>query len=72
MIQEFYSKLICYHNFVPAQFSVHRVIYGMQVSNTLTINMAKAHILDNLLEDWLGSVSYMSAKVVIQFPPRLV
>ena len=34
--------------------------------------MAKAYVLDNLLRDWLGSVSYMSAKVEIKFPPRWV
>ena len=32
--------------------------------------MDKAHVLDNILRDWLGSVSYMSAQVAIQFPPR--
>ena len=37
----------------------------MQVSNELTIDMTKAHVLDNLLGDWMGSVSYMSSKVVI-------
>ena len=42
----------------------------MQVSNALTIDMAKAHVLENLLGDCLGSVSYMSAKVAIQFPSR--
>ena len=43
----------------------------MQVSNALTIDMYKAHVLGNILIDWLGSVSYMSAKVEIQFPLRL-
>ena len=42
----------------------------MQTSTTLTINMAKAYVLDNLLDDWLGSVPYMSSKVTIQFSPR--
>ena len=41
----------------------------MQVANTLTIDMAKSHVLDNLLGYWLVSVSYMSSKVEIQFPP---
>ena len=41
----------------------------MQVSNTLTIAMDKAHVLDRILGYCLGSVSYMSAKVVIQFSP---
>ena len=42
----------------------------IQTSNPLTIDMAKAYVLDNLLGNWLGSVSYMSFKVAIQFPPR--
>ena len=44
----------------------------MQVSNALTIYMAKARVLDHLLGDCLGSVSYMSSKVEIQFFPRSV
>ena len=44
---------------------------GIQVSNTITIDMAKAHILDNLLGYWLESASYMYIKVEIQLPPRL-
>ena len=42
----------------------------MQVSKELIIDMAKAHVLENLLGDWLGFVSYLSAKVAIQFPSR--
>ena len=47
------------------------MIYGMQASNALTINMAKYHVLDNLLGDWIGFISYMYSKVEIQLPPRL-
>ena len=43
---------------------------GMQVSNMLTIDIARAHVLENILGDWLGSVSYMFIKVAIQLPPR--
>ena len=43
----------------------------MQVSNALTIDMYKAHVLGNLLIDWLGSVSYMSVTAEIQFTLRL-
>ena len=70
-LQEAYSTLTRYQNFVPAQFCVQRMLDGIQVSNVLTIDMAKGHVLDNILADWLGSVSYMSAKVEIQFLPRL-
>ena len=42
----------------------------MQVSKELTVDMVKPDILDNILGDWLGFVSYMSAKVAIQFPSR--
>ena len=59
-----------YQNVVPAQFLVQKMIDGIQVSNALTIDMAKARVLDNLLVHWLGSVSYMSDKVEIQFPQR--
>ena len=43
----------------------------MQVSNALTIDMTKSHFIDNILGDWLGSVSYMYVKMVIQFLTRL-
>ena len=42
----------------------------MQKANSLTIDMAKDHVLDNILGDWLGSVSYVSSKVTIKSPPR--
>ena len=41
----------------------------IQVANVLNIDMVKARILYNLLGDWMGSLSYMDAKVEIQFPP---
>ena len=71
-MQEAYSTLTCYHNVVPYQFCGQRMLDGMQVSNALNINMAKAHVLDNLLGDWLWSVSYMYTKVAIKFLPRLL
>ena len=71
-LQEAYSMLTRYHNVVPYQFCVQTMIDGMQVSKALIIDMANAHVLENLLGYWLGSVSYMSAKAAIQFPPRLV
>ena len=30
-LQEAYSTLACYHNVVPAQFHLQRMLYGMQV-----------------------------------------
>ena len=64
-LQEAYSTLTRYQNVVPAQFCVQRMLEGMQVSNTLTIDIAKAHVLENLSGDWLGSDPYKSAKVAI-------
>ena len=64
-LHEAYSTLTHYQNVVPSQFCVQRMLDGMHVSNTLTIDMAKAHVLDNLLVDCLGYVSYISFKVVI-------
>ena len=46
------------------------ILGGMQVANALTIDMSKARVLDNILRYWMGSVSYMSVKVAIQFSPR--
>ena len=69
-MKEAYSMLTHYHNVVPDQFRVQRMLDGTQVSNALIIDMDKAHVLENLLGDWLASVSYMSANVEIQFPPR--
>ena len=47
--QEGYSMLTRYQNFVPAHFRVQRMLDGLQVSNALTIDMAKYHVIDNLL-----------------------
>ena len=69
-LQEAYSTLNRYQNVLPSQFRVQRMPDGMQLSNALTIDITKAHVLDNLLGDCLGSVSYMSSKVETQFPPR--
>ena len=49
---------------------MQRMLDGMQISNALPIDMAKAHVPENILGDWLRSVSYMFTKVAIQFPPR--
>ena len=43
-LQEVYSTLTSYQNVVPDPFRVQRMIYGIQVSNALTIDMAKAHV----------------------------
>ena len=69
-LQEAYSTLTRYQNVLPAQFRVQRMLDRMQLSNALTIDINKARVLDNLLEDCLSSISYMSSKVKIQFPPR--
>ena len=62
-LKEAYSTLTRYQNVVLSQFRVQRMLDGTQVSNVLTIDMAKAHVLDNIFGDCLGSVSYMSSKV---------
>ena len=42
----------------------------IQISNAFNIDMDKAHVLEHILGDWMGSVSYMSTKVEIQLSPR--
>ena len=69
-MQEAYYTLTHYQDVIPAQFFLQRMLDGMQLANALTIDTEKAHVIDNILLDWLGYVSYMSAKAAIQFPPR--
>ena len=68
-MQEAYSTLTSYYNVLPAQFHLQRIPDGIQISNALIIKMAKAHVLDNILVDWLVSISYISVKVAIRIPP---
>ena len=60
-IQKEYSKRTLYHNVFLSQFILQRMIGEIQ---------SQARVLGNLLRYCLASVSYMSAKVEIQFPPR--
>ena len=53
-LHEAYSMITRYWNVVPAQFCLKRILDGMQVSNALTIDTAKAHVPENILGDWLG------------------
>ena len=60
-----------YQNIFLAQLCVHKTIDVMQVEKSLTIDMAKACAIEDVLVDWLVSVSYMFAKLEIQLLPRL-
>ena len=71
-LQEAYYTLTRYQFPPPTPLLVQSILDVMKATNALTIDMAKAHVLDNLLEDWMGSISYISAKVAIQFPPRSI
>ena len=48
---------------------VKRMLKGITISNSIIITMAKSHVLDNLLDNWAGAVSYMSTKILLEFPP---
>jgi len=58
-----YSTLIHYQHEIPHQFRVQRRLAGMQTSNTLTIDMAKAHVLNHCIGNWLGSVFYIQYRL---------
>lgn len=70
-LQMAYRVLAIYENDVPTAMRVHRLLEGMNVQgNPVHVEMAKAHITDNLKNDWDKAVSYMSAKLSIVFPPK--
>ena len=46
------------------------MIDEMQVENSLTIDMVKAHVLEIFLGDCMVSLYYMSTKVAFKLPAR--
>ncbi len=45
------------------------MLHGIQVKNSLAIQLGKEHEKNNLLGDWLGAMAHMSSKVLEEFPP---
>ena len=68
-LHEAYQTIARYRNDTAAETKVQRMLDGINVSNSIIITMAKSHVTDNLLGDWMGAVQYMSTKVTLEFPP---
>ena len=43
---------------------------GIRVTSSLVITMAKEHVLNNSMGDWLGVIAHRLIKVAVYFPPR--
>ena len=49
---------------------VQRMLDGIRVQSSLVLTMAKEHVLNTLMWDWLGAVAHMSIKVAVHFLSR--
>ena len=49
---------------------VQRMMDGVQVQGQILITLAKDHIQNHLMGDWIGAVSHMSTKIAMAFPPK--
>ena len=68
-LHEAYQTIARYRNDTADETKVQRMLDGINVSNSMIITMAKSHVTDVLLGDWMGAVQYMSTKVTLEFPP---
>ena len=61
----------CYGTVTHPHAKVQRLLDGMKPSDKQTlIAIAKSHVQDNLMNDWIGACQYLKAKVDEAFPPR--
>ncbi len=65
-----YSTIERYRIKTAPETIVTRMLDGMQVKNSLAIQLGKKHVKNNLLGDWLGAVAHMSVKVLEEISPR--
>ena len=71
-LQQAYTSLEkCHGVDTPPATRVQRLLDGMKPSDKqVLIAIAKSHVADNLMQDWVGAVQYLQAKVDAAFPPR--
>ena len=62
-LQAEFATITKYWNQVTHETLLHRLIYGVQVQNNLTIKPAKTKVTNDKLGNFLGPVSYMATKV---------
>ena len=71
-LQQAYTSLEkCHGVDTPPATRVQRLLDGMKPSDKqVLIAIAKSHVADNLMQDWVGAVQYLQAKVDNAFPPK--
>ena len=71
-LQHAYTSLTkCHGVETPPATRVQRLLDGMKPSDKqVMITIAKSHVADNLMTDWVGAVQYLQAKVDQAFPPK--
>ena len=71
-LQQAYTSLEkCHGVDTPPATRVQRLLDGMRPSDKqVLIAIAKSHVADNLMQDWVGAVQYLQAKVDAAFPPK--
>ena len=69
--QAFTSNEKCHGMVTPSQAKVQRLLDGMRPSDKqVQMTIAKSHVADNLMHDWIGACQYLQAKVDEAFPPK--
>ena len=48
---------------------VQHMLDGIRVTSSLVLTMAKEHIVNNFMGDWLGAVAHMLIKAAVHFLP---
>ena len=71
-LQHAYTSLLkCHGVDTPPSTRVQRLLDGMKPSDKqVQIAIAKSHVADNLMNDWVGAVQYLQAKVDAAFSPK--
>ena len=71
-LQGAYTSLYKCHGIdTPAAARVRRMLDGMRPNDKqVLIQIAKSHVADNLMNDWIGACQYLQAKVDEAFPPK--
>ena len=68
-LQQAYTTIERYRNATAPGTMVQRMLDGIRVQSSLILMMAKEHVINTLMWDWLGAVAHMSIKVASHFPP---
>ena len=59
-----------YRNATAPETMVRWMLDDIRVTSSLVLTMAKEHVLNNSMGDWLGVVAHTLIKVALYFPPH--